>query len=160
FAKMVNTRTPTVLRDLFHVKLGAQSVPLDEVQTALDLVQNHFRGAAMSHGALTRNSHQDITAALNDLGGRSNSGEGGEARHRNDIPSRAWGEFWEKVRKEREANLEELTLGGDVRKSRLRSRIRQVASGRFGVDAEYLVNAEEIQIKMAQGAKPGEGGQL
>src|SRR5213079_145762 len=67
--------------------------------------------------------------------------------------------FWEKTLAER-ADDPDLCLNGDVRKSRLKSRIRQVASGRFGVDAEYLVNADEIQIKMAQGAKPGEGGQL
>src|SRR2546421_9271034 len=98
-------------------------------------------------------------AAFNDLDGLSNSGEGGEARDRYDAPERAWGPFWEKTLAER-AEDAELCLGGDVRKSRLRSRIRQVASGRFGVDAEYLMNAEELQIKMAQGAKPGEGGQL
>src|SRR5207302_10490267 len=81
-------------------------------------------------------------------------------RYRNDAPQRPWGPFWEKVLADRSANPEALTLGGDPRRSRLRSRIRQVASGRFGVDAEYLVNADELSIKMAQGAKPGEGGQL
>jgi glutamate synthase domain-containing protein 2/glutamate synthase domain-containing protein 1/glutamate synthase domain-containing protein 3 len=160
FARLVNTRTPAVLRDLFALRPAGPAMAVEETQAALDLVRNHFRGAAMSHGALTRNSHQDIAAALNDLGGFSNSGEGGEARSRNDAPERPWGPFWEKVLAERAANPEALTRGGDVRCSRLRSRIRQVASGRFGVDAEYLVNAEEIQIKMAQGAKPGEGGQL
>ena len=160
FSKMINARTPTCLRDLFLLKPSGTPVPLAETQSTLDLVRNHFRGAAMSHGALTKNSHQDIAAALNELGGLSNSGEGGEARFRNDAPERPWGPFWERVLAEREANPDELALHGDVRKSRLRSRIRQVASGRFGVDAEYLVNGEEIQIKMAQGAKPGEGGQL
>jgi glutamate synthase domain-containing protein 2/glutamate synthase domain-containing protein 1/glutamate synthase domain-containing protein 3 len=160
FADMVNHRTPTVLRDLFELAPGGEPVPVEEVQAALDLVQNHFRGAAMSHGALTRNSHQDIAAALNELGGYSNSGEGGEARQRNDAPERPWGPFWERVLAERASDPDRLTLGGDVRRSRYRSRIRQVASGRFGVDAEYLANAEEVQIKMAQGAKPGEGGQL
>jgi glutamate synthase domain-containing protein 2/glutamate synthase domain-containing protein 1/glutamate synthase domain-containing protein 3 len=159
FSKLVNARTPTVLRDLFAL-VTTTPVPLEEVQSALDLVQNHFRAAAMSHGALTKNSHQDIAAAFNELGGLSNSGEGGESRHRNDMPERAWGSFWEMVKSDRENHPKELALNGDVRKSRLRSRIRQVASGRFGVDAEYLCNAEEIQIKMAQGAKPGEGGQL
>ncbi len=160
FSDLVNNRTPTALRDLMRIRPVGDPVPLDQVQEAIDLVRNHFRGAAMSHGALTRDSHETIAAALNELGGYSNSGEGGEARHRNDIPERAWGPFWERVRAERTANPDELTLGGDVSKSRLRSRVRQVASGRFGVDAEYLVNAEELQIKMAQGAKPGEGGQL
>jgi glutamate synthase domain-containing protein 2/glutamate synthase domain-containing protein 1/glutamate synthase domain-containing protein 3 len=160
FSKMVNNRAPTVLRDLFKIKKVDTPAPCEEVQSALDLVVNHFRGAAMSHGALTKNSHQDIAAAFNELGGLSNSGEGGEARFRNDAPERPWGPFWERVLAERAANLDDLTLKGDVRNSRLRSRIRQVASGRFGVDAEYLVNADELQIKMAQGAKPGEGGQL
>lgn len=159
FTKLVNNRTPTVLRDLFAV---AESTPisLSDVQSAKEIAANHFRGAAMSHGALTKESHQDIAAGINDLGGKTNSGEGGESRHRNDIPERAWGPFWEQVRADRLANPEQLTIDGDPRKSRLRSRIRQVASGRFGVDAEYLMNADEIQIKMAQGAKPGEGGQL
>jgi glutamate synthase domain-containing protein 2/glutamate synthase domain-containing protein 3/glutamate synthase domain-containing protein 1 len=160
FADMVNSRTPTCLRDLFTLKLSDAAVPIAEVQAGGDLVRNHFRGAAMSHGALTKFSHQDIAAALNELDGLSNSGEGGESRHRNDAPERPWGPFWERVLAERAANPDELTLGGDLRRSRLRSRIRQIASGRFGVDAEYLINGEELQIKMAQGAKPGEGGQL
>jgi glutamate synthase (ferredoxin) len=160
FSRMVNERAPTVLRDLFCVRQGGPSVPLEETQTALDLVRQHFRGAAMSHGALTKYSHQDIAAALNDLGSMSNSGEGGESRHRNDVPQRHWGPFWERVLAERSADPDNLAMPGDIYKSRLRSRIRQVASGRFGVDAEYLTNADELQIKMAQGAKPGEGGQL
>jgi glutamate synthase domain-containing protein 2/glutamate synthase domain-containing protein 3 len=161
FSKMVNQRTPTVLRDIFGVRQAAEpQVPLEEVQEALEMVREHFRGAAMSHGALSRNSHQTIAAALNELGGYSNSGEGGEARYRNDAPERAWGPIWERILAERAANPGELCLEGNLRKSRYRSRIRQVASGRFGVDAEYLVNADELQIKMAQGAKPGEGGQL
>jgi glutamate synthase domain-containing protein 2/glutamate synthase domain-containing protein 1/glutamate synthase domain-containing protein 3 len=160
FSDMVNRRVPTCLRDLLRLRPAAQPVPVEETQPALEIVRDHFRGAAMSHGALTRNSHQDIAAALNELGGFSNSGEGGESRGRNDAPERPWGPFWERVLKEREADPHGLTLGGDVRRSRLRSRIRQVASGRFGVDAEYLINGDELQIKMAQGAKPGEGGQL
>ncbi len=159
FSNMVNQRTPTVLRDLFVLREAPAPAPLEEVQPALEIVRHHFRGAAMSHGALTRDSHQTIAAAFNDLGGFSNSGEGGEARTRNDVPECAWGPFWERVLAERQADPS-LCRDGDPRKSRLRSRIRQVASGRFGVDAEYLVNADEMQIKMAQGAKPGEGGQL
>ena len=157
FSDMVSTRVPTVLRDLFHVKKG--TAPAADVQSVESIIQL-FRGAAMSHGALTGASHMTIAAALNELGTLSNSGEGGEARWRNDIPERAWGPYWDKVRAQREANPEIYTLGGELNKSRFRSRIRQVASGRFGVDAEYLMNADEIQIKMAQGAKPGEGGQL
>ncbi|MFO0811513.1 MAG: glutamate synthase-related protein [Gemmataceae bacterium] len=159
FSNMVNHRTPTVLRDLFLLKRTSTPTPISDVQPAIDIVQRCFHGAAMSHGALTRDSHQTLAAAFNDLDALSNSGEGGEARFRNDAPERAWGPFWEKTLAER-ADDPELCLNGDVRKSRLKSRIRQVASGRFGVDAEYLVNADEIQIKMAQGAKPGEGGQL
>jgi glutamate synthase (ferredoxin) len=160
FTELINTRVPTVLRDLFSLQKAQQPLPLEQVQSGLDIIRQHFRGAAMSHGALTGASHLTIAAALNELGTYSNSGEGGEARWRNDIPERAWGPFWEKVLAQRQAHPEIYCLGGDIRKSRFRSRIRQVASGRFGVDAEYLVNAEEIQIKMAQGAKPGEGGQL
>jgi glutamate synthase domain-containing protein 2/glutamate synthase domain-containing protein 1/glutamate synthase domain-containing protein 3 len=160
FTEMVNTRVPTVLRDLFLVKRSGSPTTPGEVQPAVDIIRGHFRGAAMSHGALTGASHMTIAAALNELDGFSNSGEGGEARWRNDIPERAWGPFWEKVRVQRLEHPEIYSLGGDVNRSRFRSRIRQVASGRFGVDAEYLVNADEVQIKMAQGAKPGEGGQL
>ena len=160
FTDMVNTRVPTVLRDLFTIREAASGLAQDQVQPAGDIIANHFRGAAMSHGALTGASHMTIAAAVNELGAASNSGEGGEARWRNDMPERAYGAFWDKVRAQREAHPEIYTLGGDIAKSRFRSRIRQVASGRFGVDAEYLVNADEISIKMAQGAKPGEGGQL
>jgi glutamate synthase (ferredoxin) len=158
FSNLVAGRTPTVLRDLFAIK-KAEPIAITDVQEALEIIRKHFHGAAMSHGALTRDSHQTIAAAFNDLGALSNSGEGGEARTRNDVPSAAWSPFWETVIAGRKADPE-LCIDGDPRRSRLRSRIRQVASGRFGVDAEYLMNADELQIKMAQGAKPGEGGQL
>src|SRR5439155_14007336 len=85
FSHLVNHRVPTVLRDLFLLRRG-QAVPLTDVHAALDIVQKHFLGAAMSHGALTRDSHSTIAAAFNDLDGLSNSGEGGEARDRNDAP--------------------------------------------------------------------------
>lgn len=161
FSDMVRTRPPTVLRDLFAVKPAGPAVPAAGVEPALDIVRHYFRGAAMSHGALTGASHMTIAAALNELDTLSNSGEGGEARWRNDVPPRAWGEFWDKVMTQRREHPEIYALDrNDLRKSRFRSRIRQVASGRFGVDAEYLMNAEEVSIKMAQGAKPGEGGQL
>lgn len=160
FTDMVNTRPPTVLRDLFNIKRAGTPIDIKTVQPGVDLIVNHFRGAAMSHGALTAASHQTIAAALNEFGGFSNSGEGGEARNRNDAPERPWGPFWEKTLAERAEHPAIYALNGDLRKSRFRSRIRQVASGRFGVDAEYLMNADELQIKMAQGAKPGEGGQL
>ncbi len=160
FTQLINTRPPTVLRDLFLLKPGDAPIARSDVQSALSLVQDHFRGAAMSHGALTGIAHQTLAAAFNELGGYSNSGEGGEARDRNDLPERMWGPWWETILAQRATHPNELALHGDPKKSRFRSRIRQVASGRFGVDAEYLVNGDEIQIKMAQGAKPGEGGQL
>src|SRR6476619_8108974 len=109
---MVAERPPTALRDLFTVKPGGPAVPVGEVQPALDIIRGHFRGAAMSHGALTGASHMTIAAAVNELDALSNSGEGGEARWRNDIPERAWGAHWEKVRKQREEHPEIYTLGG------------------------------------------------
>jgi glutamate synthase (ferredoxin) len=162
FSDMIKTRPITVLRDLFQIKKSSlPALPLGEVESPLVIVQKHFRGAAMSHGALTGASHMTIAAALNELGALSNSGEGGEARWRNDIPVKAWSDFWQKVMKQRKEHPDIYGIDPkDLHKSRFRSRIRQVASGRFGVDAEYLINAEEISIKMAQGAKPGEGGQL
>ena len=160
FTKLVNTRVPTVLRDLFTIKKSGTPANIADVQAALDIAVNHFRGAAMSHGALTAASHSTIAAAFNELGGFSNSGEGGEHRWRNDIPERGWADYWIKIRQQRTERPDVYTLGNNINKSRFRSRIRQVASGRFGVDAEYLMNADELQIKMAQGAKPGEGGQL
>src|SRR5262249_26893191 len=127
FTGMVNTRVPTVLRDLFTVKSAAAPVPLDQVQPAAGLIREVFRGAAMSHGALTGASHMTIAAAVNELGSLSNSGEGGEARWRNDIPERAWGPFWEKLRAQREAHPDIYALGGKVEKSRFRSLIRPAA---------------------------------
>lgn len=160
FTSLVNSRTPTVLRDLLAIVPSENAIPLEEVEPALLMVRRLFRGAAMSHGALTRQAHETIAKAFNDLGAWSNCGEGGESRDRNDIPSQAASRFWDSIRHERQSRPDDHCLGGEVRHSRRRSRIRQIASGRFGVDAEYLVNANELQIKMAQGAKPGEGGQL
>ena len=162
FTELVKTRPHTVLRDLFQILYApkAKQIALDKIESELEIIQKRFRGAAMSHGALTGASHQTIAAAFNELDGYSNSGEGGEARFRNDMPERPWGPFWEEIYNQRLKHPEIYALHGDIRKSRFRGRIRQIASGRFGVDAEYLINADEIQIKMAQGAKPGEGGQL
>ncbi|MBO9533022.1 MAG: glutamate synthase large subunit [Solirubrobacteraceae bacterium] len=111
---------------------GVTPVPLDEVESAKDIVKR-FATGAMSLGSISREAHENLAIAMNRLGGRSNTGEGGE----------------DPVRFKPEAN-------GDTR----RSAIKQIASGRFGVTIEYLVNADQLQIKMAQGAKPGEGGQL
>jgi glutamate synthase (NADPH/NADH) large chain len=127
FADLVDGRRPSALRDLLDLRLAREPVPLDEVEPA-EAILRRFDSAAMSLGALSPEAHAALAEAMNRLGGRSNSGEGGED------PAR---------------------LGTERR-----SKIKQVASGRFGVTPEYLVDAEVLQIKMAQGAKPGEGGQL
>ncbi len=121
------------LRGLFEFKTDeVEAVPLDEVEPASEIVKR-FATGAMSFGSISKEAHETLAIAMNRIGGRSNTGEGGE----------------DEERFARDAN-------GDLR----RSAIKQVASGRFGVTAHYLVNADELQIKMAQGAKPGEGGQL
>ena len=120
------------LRGLFTLKPASAPIPLDEVEPAESLLRR-FSTGAMSFGSISQEAHETLAIAMNRLGGKSNTGEGGEDPARN-IP---------------DAN-------GDSR----RSAIKQVASGRFGVTSEYLVNADDLQIKMAQGAKPGEGGQL
>ncbi|MDX1507449.1 MAG: glutamate synthase large subunit [Woeseiaceae bacterium] len=127
YAKLVNERPVATLRDLLKVKAAGEPVPLDEVEP-VEAILPRFDSAGMSLGALSPEAHEALAIAMNRIGARSNSGEGGED------PSRY----------------------GNERVSK----IKQVASGRFGVTAEYLVNAEVIQIKIAQGAKPGEGGQL
>ena len=113
-------------------EIGRQPVPLDEVEPAADIVKR-FATGAMSFGSISREAHTTLAIAMNRIGGKSNTGEGGE---------------------EPTASCRWPTA------IRMRSAIKQVASGRFGVTTEYLVNADMIQIKMAQGAKPGEGGQL
>ncbi|MDX1595206.1 MAG: glutamate synthase large subunit, partial [Gammaproteobacteria bacterium] len=127
YAALVNGRPACSLRDLLALDEGREPVPLDEVEPA-EAIFPRFDTAAMSLGALSPEAHEALAIAMNRLGGRSNSGEGGE-----DI-----------VRYGTEKS----------------SKIKQVASGRFGVTPHYLVNAEVLQIKVAQGAKPGEGGQL
>ncbi|SDJ69557.1 glutamate synthase large subunit [Sediminibacillus albus] len=120
------------LRNLFTFKESGNQIPLEEVES-VDSIVRRFKTGAMSFGSLSKEAHESLAIAMNRLGGKSNSGEGGEdpARYTPDE-------------------------NGDSRKSA----IKQIASGRFGVKSHYLVNAEELQIKMAQGAKPGEGGQL
>ncbi|AQS59208.1 glutamate synthase large subunit [Desulforamulus ferrireducens] len=120
------------IRGLFTFKSNRQPVPLDEVES-VESICRRFKTGAMSYGSISKEAHECLAIAMNRLGGKSNTGEGGEDPSRF-IP---------------DAN-------GDSR----RSAIKQVASGRFGVTSHYLVNADEIQIKIAQGAKPGEGGQL
>ena len=136
YSKLMNEDAArrATLRGLLKFKLLPEDewLPLDEIEPAKEIVK-HFSTGAMSLGSLSREAHETLAIAMNRLGGRSNTGEGGE-------DPRAT---------RRDAN-------GDSR----RSAIKQVASGRFGVNINYLVNADELQIKMAQGAKPGEGGQL
>ncbi|MDX1886086.1 glutamate synthase large subunit [Mycolicibacterium sp. 120270] len=123
------SREGGTLRGLFELKTGARPpVPLDEVEPVESIV-TRFNTGAMSYGSISAEAHETMAIAMNNLGGRSNSGEGGEDADRLYDPRR-------------------------------RSAVKQVASGRFGVTSDYLVNASDIQIKMAQGAKPGEGGQL
>ena len=123
---------PIFIRDFFGWKKAAKPTPIDEVESVESIVK-HFVTGAMSFGALSIEAHEALALAMNKLGTRSNTGEGGEdnARYHTEVDGVS-----------------------------LSSKTKQIASGRFGVTAEYLVNAEEIQIKVAQGAKPGEGGQL
>jgi glutamate synthase domain-containing protein 2/glutamate synthase domain-containing protein 1/glutamate synthase domain-containing protein 3 len=125
-------RTLCTLRGMMKLKYADEAIPLDEVEPAKEIVKR-FTTGAMSFGSISKEAHETLAIAMNRIGGMSNTGEGGE----------------DESRFKREEN-------GDLR----RSAVKQVASGRFGVTANYLVNADELQIKMAQGAKPGEGGQL
>jgi glutamate synthase (NADPH/NADH) large chain len=134
FAETINDQSERLLtiRGLIELKPAAWPVQLEEVEPASEIVKR-FATGAMSFGSISREAHTTLAIAMNRIGGKSNTGEGGE----------------ESQRYKRLPN-------GDS----MRSAIKQVASGRFGVTAEYLVNADDLQIKMAQGAKPGEGGQL
>ena len=133
FTKLVDEKTDAIfIRDFFDFKRAANPVEIDKVEPVSAIVK-HFVAGAMSFGALSKEAHEAICLAMNKLGTRSNTGEGGEDNKR---------------------------FHAEVNGISLSSKTKQVASGRFGVTTEYLVNAEEIQIKVAQGAKPGEGGQL
>ena len=133
YSGLINNQSKNLctLRGLLKFKKG-NPIPLDEVEPAKDIVKR-FATGAMSFGSISKEAHENLAIAMNRIGGKSNTGEGGE----------------DSARYQRDAN-------GDWR----RSAIKQVASARFGVTTEYLVNADDLQIKMAQGAKPGEGGQL
>jgi len=155
YAKLINDQTKRhlTLRGLFEFKPAGNAVPLEEVESAKEIVKR-FATGAMSLGSISTEAHTTLAIAMNRIGGKSNTGEGGEDAKRF-VPLKAGQTLSEVVgasRIERDYTFKE----GDS----LRSAIKQVASGRFGVTAEYLVNADQIQIKMAQGAKPGEGGQL
>ena len=127
YSQLVDSRPPAMLRDLLAVNTKKKKINLSKVESQKKIL-NRFDSAGMSLGALSPKAHETLAEAMNTLGGRSNSGEGGEAVERY----------------------------GTIK----RSKIKQIASGRFGVTPHYLVNAEVLQIKIAQGAKPGEGGQL
>ena len=138
YARLINEQNEKLktIRGLFRIKsaeeMGKKPVAIDEVESAVDIVKR-FATGAMSYGSISREAHTTLAIAMNRIGGKSNTGEGGEESDRyKPLPN------------------------GDS----MRSAIKQVASGRFGVTAEYLVNSDMMQIKMAQGAKPGEGGQL
>ncbi len=134
YSKLIDEQNEThyTLRGLMKLKTTPRPIPIEEVEPAVEIVKR-FATGAMSFGSISKEAHETLAIAMNRIGGRSNTGEGGEDEVRfKPLPN------------------------GDSR----RSSIKQVASGRFGVTANYLVNADELQIKVAQGAKPGEGGQL
>jgi len=155
YARLINEQTERhmTLRGLFALKPVGTPLPLAEVEEAKEIVKR-FTTGAMSLGSISTEAHSTLAIAMNRLGGKSNTGEGGEdpARFRVLQGGEMLSDVLGKSRIERDYRLQP----GDS----LRSAIKQVASGRFGVTAEYLVNADQLQIKMAQGAKPGEGGQL
>lgn len=155
YAKIINDQTKRhlTLRGLFDIKKAAEPVPLEEVESAKEIVKR-FATGAMSLGSISTEAHTTLALAMNRIGGKSNTGEGGEDANRF-IPVNQPTLLSDIIGKSRIARDLELQAGDS-----LRSAIKQVASGRFGVTAEYLANADQIQIKMAQGAKPGEGGQL
>jgi glutamate synthase (NADPH/NADH) large chain len=155
YAKLINDQGQRhmTLRGLFEMKPAGPAVPLDEVEPAKEIVRR-FATGAMSLGSISTEAHSTLAIAMNRIGGKSNTGEGGEDRMRFK-PVAAGSTLASVIGKNRIARDIPLKAGDS-----LRSAIKQVASGRFGVTAEYLANADQIQIKMAQGAKPGEGGQL
>ncbi|MBW7862116.1 MAG: glutamate synthase subunit alpha, partial [Rhodocyclaceae bacterium] len=155
YACIINdqTRRHMTLRGLFELKPSGPPVPLDEVEPAREIVKR-FATGAMSLGSISTEAHTTLAVAMNRIGGKSNTGEGGEDPMRFKPVTQAM-RLSELIGDKRIARDLELKAGDS-----LRSAIKQVASGRFGVTAEYLVNADQLQIKMAQGAKPGEGGQL
>ena len=155
FAKLINdqTRRHMTLRGLFEIKSIGPAIPLDQVEPAKEIVKR-FATGAMSLGSISTEAHSALAVAMNRIGGKSNTGEGGEDPKRFVAIQNA-GESL----KSRLGDVVESDFPLKVGDS-LRSKIKQVASARFGVTAEYLNSADQIQIKMAQGAKPGEGGQL
>jgi glutamate synthase domain-containing protein 2/glutamate synthase domain-containing protein 1/glutamate synthase domain-containing protein 3 len=162
YAQIINdqSRRHMTLRGLFEFKVEPKkAVALDEVEPAKEIVKR-FATGAMSLGSISTEAHSTLAIAMNRIGGKSNTGEGGEDERRyaqelRGVPIRKGDTLASVLGKDRVASDIALREGDS-----LRSKIKQVASGRFGVTTEYLVSADQIQIKMAQGAKPGEGGQL
>ncbi|MDD0839183.1 glutamate synthase-related protein [Curvibacter sp. HBC61] len=162
YAQIINdqSRRHMTLRGLFEFKIDpAKAIPVDEVEPAKEIVKR-FATGAMSMGSISTEAHATLAVAMNRIGGKSNTGEGGEdpARYRQELKGIpiAQGATLKSVIGDSAVEVDLPLQAGDS----LRSKIKQVASGRFGVTAEYLSSADQIQIKMAQGAKPGEGGQL
>ena len=155
YARLINEQGQRLktLRGLFEIKPAGQAVPLEEVEPAKEIVKRFVTGA-MSLGSISTEAHTTLAVAMNRIGGKSNTGEGGEDSNRFRILKA--GEKLSNIIGKKRIAADLVMRDGDS----LRSRIKQVASGRFGVTAEYLSSADQIQIKMAQGAKPGEGGQL
>ena len=149
YQKYLSGRPPTALRDLLDLNSDRASIPLDQVESATDICKR-FATGGMSLGALSREAHEILAIAMNRMGAKSNSGEGGEEdiRYRpvHDVTDGVSATF---------PHLKGLRNGDTAS-----SAIKQIASGRFGVTPEYLMSAQQIEIKLAQGAKPGEGGQL
>jgi len=153
YAKLINdqTRRMMTLRGMFEFRFASTPIPIDEVEPASEIVRR-FATGAMSLGSISTEAHTTLAVAMNRIGGKSNTGEGGEDARR--YPLIAKGETLK-------SRIDSVVVDVPLREGdSLRSKIKQVASARFGVTAEYLVNADQLQIKMAQGAKPGEGGQL
>jgi len=156
YAHIINDQSKRhmTLRGLFEFKFDqCTPVPIEEVEPAKDIVKR-FATGAMSLGSISTEAHTNLAIAMNRIGGKSNTGEGGEDQRRF-APIKAGETLASRLGRDRVERDIELREGDS-----LKSKIKQVASGRFGVTAEYLASAEQIQIKVAQGAKPGEGGQL
>lgn len=162
YAQIINDQSKRhmTLRGLFEFKFDpAKAIPVDQVEPAKEIVKR-FATGAMSLGSISTEAHATLAVAMNRIGGKSNTGEGGEdpRRYRNELKGIpiTKGETLASIIGKDKVESDIVLEAGDS----LRSRIKQVASGRFGVTAEYLASSDQIQIKMAQGAKPGEGGQL
>ncbi|MEO8305228.1 MAG: glutamate synthase large subunit [Betaproteobacteria bacterium] len=153
YAALINDQSVRMLtlRGLFELKVAHVPIPLEDVEPASEIVRR-FATGAMSLGSISTEAHTTLAVAMNRIGGKSNTGEGGEDARRYPLIRKG-----ETLRSRIDSAVVDISLKeGDS----LRSKIKQVASARFGVTAEYLANADQLQIKMAQGAKPGEGGQL